>query len=61
MEFCSDCVGEDGACCDFCFHYKFNAGENGVYTGNGYCKYHKENFDPYDICDNFKCKHGKVI
>jgi hypothetical protein len=56
MKFCSECVGEDGACCDFCTHYDFNGDEKGVYTGNGKCVLRKEDSEPYEVCDDFECR-----
>lgn len=40
--------------CDFCKHYQFN-GVKGVYVGKGFCKFHKENRDPFDGCGGFYC------
>jgi len=54
MIFCKKCVGEIGACCDFCRHYSFN-GEGRVYTGNGKCGKHNIPKDPGDVCDDFHC------
>lgn len=59
MKFCDKCVGETGACCDFCFYYDFNANEFGEYTGKGYCNFHHNNHEPFDVCDEFKCEHIK--
>lgn len=56
MVFCDDCVGEGGACCDFCAHYNFNADSQGRYTGDGYCRLLGEPSDPGEVCDNFHCE-----
>jgi len=57
MKFCEDCVGEEGACCDFCSNYNFNADPEGRYTGNGYCTQRECQKDPGDVCDDFRCEH----
>lgn len=56
MIFCKNCVGEDGACCDFCRYYDFNGNEKGYYMGNGHCQKHDKRSDPGDVCDDFYCK-----
>jgi len=58
MKFCNECVGEVGACCDFCKHYDFN-GEDGIYTGNGHCRKHNRREDPGGACDDFHCEKAK--
>ena len=59
MKFCDKCVGEEGACCDFCRYYDFN-GKGRVYTGNGFCRKHDRKQDPEDVCDDFYCKEIAV-
>ena len=41
--------------CDFCIHYDFNADKQGRYTGNGWCRLHERNNEPYDECKDFHC------
>ncbi len=42
--------------CDSCIYYDFNANALGAYTGDGWCKFHKESMEPYDGCNDFYCK-----
>lgn len=58
MIFCGLCVGEDGACCDFCRFYAFNADKQGRYTGDGRCMKHDTPKDPGDVCDDFHCENA---
>lgn len=55
MIFCKLCVDEDQACCDFCKFYDFN-GNDGMYSGEGYCYQHAANRDPEEMCNYFQCK-----
>ena len=59
MIFCELCVGEAGACCEFCLHYKIKFGKNGVYAGNRQCTKHDMQKDPEDVCDDFHCREEK--
>jgi hypothetical protein len=43
--------------CDFCEHYDFNGDEDGVYTGDGWCRLHKRPEDPDSYCEDYLCKH----
>ncbi len=56
MIYCDKCVGEHGACCDFCKFYDFNGNSDGAYTGEGYCNKCIEPKDPENVCSKFHCK-----
>lgn len=58
MIYCGNCVGEFGACCDFCKFYDFNGNEDGAYTGEGYCNKYAERKDPEDVCSEFHCERA---
>lgn len=54
--FCDSCLD---AICDFCTWYDFNGDEEGMYTGNGYCRFHLEYRDPTDACGDFHCRNAR--
>lgn len=49
--YCDTCLGE---ICDFCVWYDFN-GEEGGYSGDGYCRRWKAPRDPDDGCAEYHC------
>lgn len=54
MKLCPDCDPR-GLCCDHCAYYMFNGDEEGRYTGDGFCRFHKENREPWQCCDEYFC------
>jgi Zn-finger nucleic acid-binding protein len=58
MKLCPNC-DPVGDICDFCVHYDFNPGRDGVYTDNGWCRKHKQPKQPEDGCDDFNCEDRK--
>ena len=54
MKLCKNCE-PIACCCDFCKYYDFNADKQGMYTGDGYCRKHKRQADPAEVCDDFHC------
>jgi hypothetical protein len=54
--YCGTCLG---TMCDFCIWHDYNGDEDGVYTGDGYCRLHKRDADPGDGCDSFHCRSAK--
>jgi len=52
---------KDTAICDFCINFEFNGDEDGAYTDDGYCKFHKRAADPVDnACSEFHCMSAKT-
>ena len=45
MKLCPDCA-PGFTCCDHCAYYNFNGDAEGCYTGDGWCRLHKEKRDP---------------
>lgn len=56
MKLCPKCEPEVGPVCDFCKHFDFNGDATGAYTGDGWCRLHKEPRDPASGCDDFHCR-----
>lgn len=44
--------------CDFCIWYSFN-GDNGTFTGDGYCTINGLARKPEDFCEMFICGNWK--
>jgi hypothetical protein len=53
MKLCPECVTEE-VCCDHCAFYQFN-GVLGKYTGDGWCRLHKNPQEPGDKCEDYFC------
>lgn len=53
--YCGKECKESGPICDFCAHYDFNGDREGRYTGAGHCRFHDEQHDPEEGCEDFKC------
>lgn len=60
MIYCNECVGEHGACCEFCKFYDFN-GDGDVYVGDGYCNLCQEHKDPENVCGSFHCNKAIML
>ena len=63
-KYCSKECELYGAVCDFCKYYHYNGEDviregtvyKNVYTGKGYCNYHKVKKDPGEGCNEFICE-----
>lgn len=54
MKLCPDCA-PGYTCCDHCAYYNFNGDTEGRYTGEGWCRFHKEKRDPGSDCEEYVC------
>ena len=52
---CSNCA----PLCDHCRWFDYN-GDDGVYTGDGYCRRHRRPTHPDQACDDYHCKNVPV-
>jgi len=51
---CPDCDPR-ATCCDHCAFYEFRGDTQGCYTGDGWCRLHKEKRDPGSDCEEYVC------
>jgi len=56
MKLCKSCGDPAFVCCDFCVHFDFNPDKDGVYADNGWCRIHKQQREPEEMCDLFNCE-----
>lgn len=54
-KYCGKDCEDMGPVCDYCTHFDYNGTQDGVYTGNGFCRNGNKPTEPEFGCDDFEC------